>query len=179
MTARAALAITAFSASALHLPARQSEAMRLGAMLTASHRTLPNVTYITASGFEAKMDVYASRSSTPAPTLVYYHGGGWVGGTKEGSMLQVMPYLAMGWTVANVEYRLARHALAPAAVEDTRCALRWVLGHAKDYNVDTTRVVLTGHSAGGHLSLITGMLPLSAGLDRRAWARRRFGWRRS
>lgn len=146
--------------------AQQSPAMRLGASLTSSHRTIPNVTYMRASGYDAQMDVYASRSATPAPTLVYIHGGGWVGGTKEGAMLQVMPYLAMGWTVANVEYRLARNALAPAAVEDTRCALRWVLNHASDYNVDTSRIVLTGHSAGGHLSLITGMLPVSAGLDR-------------
>jgi len=146
--------------------AQQSPAMRLGATLTASHRSLPNIVYTRASGYEAKMDVYASRSSSPAPTLIYYHGGGWVGGTKEGSMLQIMPYLAMGWTVANVEYRMARNALAPAAVEDVRCALRWVLGRAEDYNVDPNRVVLTGHSAGGHLSLIAGMLPVSAGLDR-------------
>ena len=154
------------SATPVGVPAQQAEAMRLGATLTSSHRTLPGITYIRASGYEAKMDVYASRSATPAPTLVYIHGGGWVGGSKEGALLQVMPYLAMGWTVANVEYRLARNALAPAAVEDVRCAVRWVLGHAEEYNVDTARVVLTGHSAGGHLSLIAGMLPVSAGLDR-------------
>jgi len=127
---------------------------------------LPDIVYVRASGYEAKLDVYASRAATPAPTLVYYHGGGWVGGSKEGALLQVMPYLAMGWTVVNVEYRLARNALAPAAVEDVRCALRWVLNRADDYNVDTTRIVLSGHSAGGHLSLIAGMLPVSAGLDR-------------
>ncbi len=161
----------AFLTIALSLGARAafaqpSEAMKLGATLTASHRTLPNVTYLTASGYEAKLDGYASRTTTPAPTLVYIHGGGWVGGTKEGAVLQIMPYLAMGWTVVNVEYRLARNALAPAAVEDARCALRLVVSRAKDYNIDTTRIVLTGHSAGGHLALTTGMLPLSAGLDR-------------
>lgn len=161
-----AFALALLSATPVSALAQQSEAMRLGATLTSSHRTLPGITYIRASGYEAKMDVYASRSTTPAPTLVYIHGGGWVGGSKEGALLQVMPYLAMGWTVANVEYRLARNALAPAAVEDVRCAVRWVLGHADAYNVDTTRVVLSGHSAGGHLSLIAGMLPVSAGLDR-------------
>ena len=160
------LAFTCLIAVSAPVTAQQSPEMRLGATLTASHRVFPNVTYIRASGYDAMMDVYASRSATPAPTLVYIHGGGWVGGTKEGSMLQIMPYLAMGWTVANVEYRLARNALAPASVEDTRCALRWLLDRAADYNIDTSRVVLTGHSAGGHLSLITGMLPVSAGLDR-------------
>ena len=161
-----AFALAILSATPASALAQQSEAMRLGVALTSSHRTLPGITYIRASGYEAKMDVYASRSTAPAPTLVYIHGGGWVGGSKEGALLQVMPYLAMGWTVANVEYRLARNALAPAAVEDVRCAVRWVLGHADEYNVDTARVVLSGHSAGGHLSLIAGMLPVSAGLDR-------------
>lgn len=144
----------------------QSEPLTAGVKLASGHRVVPNITYLTASGYDAKMDLYVSRAPSPAPTLVYIHGGGWVGGSKESSVLQLMPYLAAGWTVANVEYRLGRHALAPAAVEDTRCALRWVIGRAKDYNVDTTRIVLSGHSAGGHLALTTGILPVSAGLDR-------------
>jgi len=77
-----------------------------------------------------------------------------------------LPYLEAGWSVVNVSYRLARISLAPAAVEDCRCALRWVMRNAKQYNFDTTKLVVTGHSAGGHLSLTTGMLPSSAGLDR-------------
>jgi acetyl esterase/lipase len=60
---------------------------------------------------------------------------------------------------------MASQSLAPAAVEDTRCALRWVFRNAKQYNFDTSKIVLTGHSAGGHLSLITGMLPNGTGLD--------------
>jgi acetyl esterase/lipase len=46
------------------------------------------------------------------------------------------------------------------------CALRWVIHNAKEYNVDTSRIVVTGNSAGGHLALTTGMIPSSAGLDR-------------
>jgi acetyl esterase/lipase len=70
-----------------------------------------------------------------------------------------------GWTVVNVEYRLARISLAPAAVEDCRCALRWVVANAQKYKLDTSKLVLSGISAGGHLALTTGMLPKSAGLD--------------
>ena len=81
-------------------------------------------------------------------------------------MIEAVPFLQKGWAVVNVEYRLARVSLAPAAVEDCRCALRWVIEHAKDYKFDPNRLVLMGHSAGGHLSLTTGMLPASAGLDR-------------
>src|SRR5260221_13074574 len=72
----------------------------------------------------------------------------------------------MEWPVVSVEYRVARVALAPAAVEDCLCALRFVAAQAKTYNIDTTRIVLTGESAGGHLTLTTGMIPESAGLDR-------------
>jgi acetyl esterase/lipase len=72
----------------------------------------------------------------------------------------------MGWNVVNVEYRLGRVALAPAAVEDCLCALRFVAAQAKTYDVDTNRLVLSGESAGGHLALTTGMIPESAGLDR-------------
>ena len=94
------------------------------------------------------------------------HGGFWAAGSKEASMMSLLPWMEMGWTVVNVEYRLARVALAPAAVEDCLCALRYVAAQAKTYNIDTARIVLTGESAGGHLTLTTGMIPESAGLDR-------------
>jgi acetyl esterase/lipase len=81
-------------------------------------------------------------------------------------VLSVFPWLEMGWNVVNVEYRLGRVALAPAAVEDGLCALRYVAVQAKMYNIDTTRLVVSGESAGGHLALTTGMIPESAGLDR-------------
>ncbi len=80
----------------------------------------------------------------------------------------------------NVEYRLARIALAPAAVEDCRCALRWVIRHAKEYNFDSSKIVVTSDSAGGYLALTTSMLPGSAGLalDRRTAGRPARHWRR-
>jgi acetyl esterase/lipase len=56
-------------------------------------------------------------------------------------------------------------ALAPAAVEDCRCALRWVYQHANDYGFETTKLVVEGSSAGGHLALMTGMLTPDAGFD--------------
>jgi acetyl esterase/lipase len=132
-----------------------------------SYRVVPNITYLTANNWDAKLDVYQSRqSATPNPTLVYFHGGGWTGGSKEGSSLTFLPFLDMGWNVVNVEYRLAKVSLAPAAVQDALCALRWVIRNAKDYNIDANRLVTMGNSAGGHLALTTGMIPASAGLDR-------------
>ena len=133
-----------------------------------SYRVLPNITYMTATGYESKLDVYRRRDTTDAqPTLVFYHGGGWVGGTKDAAIMSIMPWLEMGWTVVNVEYRMAAVAPAPAAVVDATCALRFVIDRADDYGIDTDRIVVSGESAGGHLALTVGMTPESAGFTHR------------
>lgn len=132
-----------------------------------THQVAANVTYLTASNYESKMDVYSRRgATTPQPTVVYFHGGFWAAGSKEGAIFSLFPWLQMGWNVVNVEYRLARIAPAPAAVEDGLCALRFLAANAKTYNVDVTRIVTYGESAGGHLALTSAMIPDSADLDR-------------
>jgi acetyl esterase/lipase len=161
------LLIAALFASASWSAAAQESPLAWAARLENSYRIVPNVTYLTASNFEAKVDLFVTRTpDKPLPTMVYIHGGGWTGGTKESRNVAVLPYLDMGMNVVNVEYRLARVAQAPAAVEDCRCALRWVIQNAKQYGIDVNRIVVSGESAGGHLALTTGMLPASAGLDR-------------
>lgn len=131
------------------------------------YRITPNITYHTSSGYENKLDVYQFQTPTPNATLIYIHGGGWAGGpSKEQYQHWFLPFLHMGWNVINVEYRSSAIALAPAAVEDCLCALRWVIKNAKQYNIDPNRLVTMGHSAGGHLALTTGMTPPSAELDR-------------
>jgi len=135
--------------------------------VTAPYRVTPNITYLTANNFEAKLDVYSrSDSTTPQPTLIWIHGGGWTGGAKESATFSLLPYMEMGWNVVNVEYRLAKISLAPAAVEDCLCALRWVIRNAKQYGFDTSKLVVSGGSAGGHLALTTAMIPASEGMDR-------------
>ena len=130
------------------------------------YQVFPDITYLTASNWEAKLDVYTPRGAGPHPTVLHIHGGGWTGGSRESVVLRAMPFLELGLAVVNISYRLARVAEAPAAVEDCLCALRWVIRNAKQYNFDVTRIVVTGYSAGGHLALTTGMIPASAGLDR-------------
>ena len=122
------------------------------------YQVMPNITYATQNNYQSKLDVYKQRDGSTRPTLIYIHGGGWIAGTKEASILYMAPYLEMGWNAVNVEYRMGPVALAPAAVEDCLCSLRWVIRNAKQYGFDTTKLVVTGHSAGGHLSLTTGML---------------------
>jgi len=137
------------------------------AQVSNEYRVIPNVTYHVASNHENKLDLYLpNNAGGMTPVLMYIHGGGWVGGTKESNVLRVLPYLERGWAVVNVEYRLGAVARAPAAVEDCLCALRWIIANAEEYNMDTSRIVTTGNSAGGHLALTTAMIPASAGLDR-------------
>ena len=144
------------------------DAAPFSAFLATGTQVNANITYLTASGVDLKLDVYRPRGTEPRPTAILLHGGGYrINSTKEAFALNVVPWLQMGWNAINVEYRSSGHALAPAAVEDVRCALRWATQNAKEYNIDPNRIVLTGQSAGGHLASIGGVLPESAGLDRR------------
>lgn len=130
-----------------------------------------DVLYRTASNVELMMDIYQPRSQQkagvrPGPAVMWIHGGGWVSGDKDTNILRFMPFLRMGYTVFNVNYRLAKQAQAPAAIDDTRYALRWILSRAKRFNIDPDRIILSGTSAGAHLALLTALLPFSEGLDR-------------
>jgi acetyl esterase/lipase len=113
------------------------------------------------------MDIYKPAGKGPHPAMIVIHGGGWTAGTK-GSMVAnwVVRYLEKGFVVANVEYRLAAVATAPAAVEDAMKATSFFFDNAKKYDADPKRVAVTGGSAGGHLALMVGMTPKSAKLGR-------------
>jgi acetyl esterase/lipase len=125
-----------------------------------------NVVYGVANNVPLRLDVITQGSpDQPRPTLIYFHGGGWLEGTKESTLLYMLPYLALGMNTVNVEYRMAPESLAPAAIEDSRCALHWVYDHAAQYGFDTSKIVVSGHSAGGHLALMTGLLKSGDGFD--------------
>jgi acetyl esterase/lipase len=97
----------------------------------------PNITYATANNTPLKLDLYLPKQhDKPLPTSALFHEGGWVAEQKECNMFQLLHYLSFGRAVLNVEYRIASNSPAPAAVEDSRCALRWVAAHTKEYNFD-------------------------------------------
>ncbi len=122
--------------------------------------------YISQGGAELAMDIYSRRDvTTPQPTLVFFHGGFWVAGSKDAQMLALLPWLEMGWNVVNVGYRLGGTAPAPAALVDAFCALRFVGTEAARFNIDTSRIVVSGQSAGGHLALSMGMIPDTEGFS--------------
>lgn len=146
--------------------AQLSEGARAAILINNRYTVFADLTYGRASSYELKLDLYQPRDSgLPTPVILYVHGGGWAAGSKGEEMLWLLPYLQAGWAGVNVEYRTSPIAPAPAAVEDCRCALRWLRRNARRYNLDLKKIVVTGASAGGHLALMTALVPDSAGFD--------------
>jgi len=126
-----------------------------------------NVVYKTVGEWKGLLNLYLPpKRSTPVPLVLMFHGGGWNHGKKEDIQRGALPFLKYGWAVANVGYRLLETAPAPAAVEDARCALLWLVDHAKAFNIDSKRIITTGSSSGGHLALIIGLLPSENPFDK-------------
>jgi acetyl esterase/lipase len=148
-------------AAASAAPAQEDSALRTAVRLSHEFGVESNITYLHASGQDLKLDVYLPPRSGDAkiPVVLNFHGGGWVAGNRESRAMAALPYLQMGFAFVNVQYRLGNVALAPAAVEDTLCALQWVGHNAERYRFDLDKVVTTGDSAGGHLALATAMIP--------------------
>lgn len=117
-----------------------------------------DVVYTKVNGWDGRADLYLNlNASKPAPVIINIHGGGWKTGTKE-SQGGFNPFFKAGFAVANMEYRLSGQAKAPAAIEDTRCMLVYLIKNAKELNIDPNKIVIMGGSAGGHLALMGGLL---------------------
>jgi acetyl esterase/lipase len=103
-------------------------------------------------------------SAKPRPAVMVIHGGGWLEGDKSSFASRehavpgnIVDLAALGFVAVTVNYRLSGEAPFPAALEDCKCAVRWLRAHAKEYNIDPTRIGAYGNSAGGHLAMLLGM----------------------
>ena len=111
---------------------------------------------VSGPGGDIPVRVYVPTDEPgPRPVLVYFHGGGWVIGsvdTHDGTVRAVAD--GSGVTVVSVDYRLAPEHPFPAAIDDCLAAVRWVVQHADELDVDPGRLALGGDSAGGNLAAI-------------------------
>jgi len=122
--------------------------------------------YAAMDGFRPlTLDLYQAPSkpkALPRPLILFVHGGDWATGdarhltgfTDFPSTLAALA--AKGYVVGSVNYRLSGEAHFPAAIQDVKSALRWLRGHAADYNIDTTRMMVWGAEAGGQIAAMVG-----------------------
>ncbi|HEX6889309.1 MAG TPA: alpha/beta hydrolase [Chryseolinea sp.] len=94
------------------------------------------------------------KNRTPRPAIVKIHGGAWVNGSRRDLTLWNSWFNKLGYHVFDVDYRMPPPERWLDQIGDVKCALDWVKAHANEYNVDTTRLVLMGYSAGGNLAML-------------------------
>jgi len=100
------------------------------------------------------LDFYPARKRTPAPLVVMIHGGSWQSGART-DLAEINTALAdHGYSVAAVSYRFAPNHPFPAALDDVRAAIRFLLANSVRLGIDTARIVIAGRSAGGQLALL-------------------------
>lgn len=121
------------------------------------------------SELSIKLDVAVppnATAATPAPAVVWIHGGGYVSGSKEDAYDKVLPYARAGYVVATINYRLTpdnerspevRALAIRHAVEDAMNAIRFLKANAATYRLDPTRIAAFGSSAGGGIVLINAV----------------------
>jgi acetyl esterase/lipase len=110
-------------------------------------------------GRRNKLDVYRNKNHpTNAPILFQIHGGGWVIGNKDQQGIPLMQHLASrGWVCVAPNYRLSPRATFPDHLVDLKRALAWTREHAEEYGGDPNFIVVTGGSAGGHLTALVAL----------------------
>ena len=118
------------------------------------------VVYRTHEGYELQMAIDMAVSETPAPVVLFFHGGGWARGDN-GSQRTLSQYLAKqkGITGVRVNYTLAPQpgATVEVSVDDVLAAVQYLRDHAKELNLDTKRIGFVGTSAGAHLAAVGAM----------------------
>lgn len=94
------------------------------------------------------------------PAVVFFFGGGWVGGTPNQFYPHCRDLASLGMVAISAEYRIkGKHGTTPlACVEDGKSAVRYLRANAKHLGIDPDRIVAGGGSAGGHVAACTGVL---------------------
>jgi acetyl esterase len=111
-----------------------------------------------------KLRIYCPPGAGPFGACLYFHGGGWVlNSIDTHDDLSRRLAAASNCVIVSVDYRLAPEYKYPAATEDAYTALRWVVDHAAEWNVDPRRVAVSGDSAGGNLAAVVCLMARDRG----------------
>jgi len=119
-----------------------------------------NIEYSNPDGQHLQLNMARPKNAKgPLPCVVCIHGGGFRAGKRDGYDGLIQNLARDGFAAVTVSYRLAPKYQFPAAVHDTKAAVRWVRANAAKYGIDPDRIGVTGGSAGGHLAQFLGVTP--------------------
>ena len=138
------------------VPVQNKPATRPSAPLIKGVTAIRDLQYVPDGDVSQRLDLYLPEkpSDKPLPLVIWIHGGGWRGGSKNGcGSLWLVPE---GYAAASVEYRFSQKAVFPAQIEDCQAAIRYLRANAKKYNLDADHIAVAGDSAGGHLVALVG-----------------------
>lgn len=96
------------------------------------------------------------KSNKPLPAVLFVFGGGWRSGNRAQNIPLAQKLAEAGYVCVTADYRLSTHALYPAAVYDLKNTVRWMKDNAIKFRIDTTKIAITGFSAGGQLAALVG-----------------------
>jgi acetyl esterase/lipase len=123
--------------------------------LPAGVKVVQDLPYVEGGHERNRLDLYLpEKVAGRLPLVVWIHGGGWQGGSKENC--PAVSFATKGYAVASVNYRLSQHAAFPAQIEDCKAAIRWLRANAAKYHFDADHIGVWGGSAGGHLVALLG-----------------------
>jgi len=121
-----------------------------------------DILFDTQNGIELKGDMYVPDGKGPFPGILFIHGGGFVGGSKDGPSISrlIMHFVENGYAVFNANYRLFKdNGIFPNNIKDSKCALAWMKKNATKYNFDPNRIGTMGESAGAYLAAMVALTP--------------------
>jgi len=112
----------------------------------------PGVALPFGSHFQT-LDVWrpAHPATAKLPVVIFFYGGGWVAGSRDGYRFAARAFAKQGFVVVVPDYRKVPTVRFPAFVEDGAEAVKWTHDHIAAYGGDPDRIALAGHSAGSHI----------------------------
>jgi acetyl esterase/lipase len=127
------------------------------------YQVLRNLDYVGNGNPRQMLDLYLPETKTtkPRPLVVYVHGGGWEGGSKEQAGVLFDLIKDRDYAGASITYRLTNEAIWPAQIHDCKAAIRALRAHAAENQIDPDKIAVFGISSGGHL---VSMLGVSGGV---------------
>ncbi len=120
---------------------------------------IKDITYVNYQDRELLLDIYRPSNSgdEKLPTILVIRGGGWAKGDKKGFGPMAAALALRGFAAVCIEYRASNEATFPAAVLDTKSAIKWIKSNASTYNFNPTAIGAIGGSSGAHLAVLLGV----------------------